>query len=101
MKLEEEQVRYVDLPDVLETFVDSVKSVEFDGETARIELCVTRMDPPKTPDEPTARRYPVCRLAMTPEAFLSLANQFQTIVKTLEETGVIQRIQKNIQHYNS
>jgi len=38
---------------------------------------------------------------MTPEAFLSLANQFQTIVKTLEETGVIQRIQKNMQHYNS
>jgi len=101
MKLEEEQVRYVDLPDVLETFVDSVKSVEFDGETARIELCVTRMDPLKTTDKPTARRYPVCRLAMTPEAFLSLANQFQTIVKTLEETGVIQRIQKNMQHYNS
>jgi len=101
MKLPEEQVRYVDLPDVLETFVDSVKSVAFDGDSARLELCVTRMDPLKANDNPTARRYPVCRLAMTPEAFLSLANQFQTIVKTLEETGVIQRIQQNIKHYNS
>jgi len=101
MKIQEEQVRYVDLPDVLETFVDSVKSVTFDGETARIELCVTRMDPPKTTDKPTARRYQVSRLAMTPEAFLSLANQFQTIVKTLEETGVIQRNQQDIKHYSS
>jgi len=101
MKLQEEQIRYIDLPDVLETFVDSVKSVAFDGDTARIELCVTRVDSLKPKDTPTARRYPVCRLAMTPESFLSLANQFQTIVKTLEENGVVQRIKQETKHYNS
>ncbi len=101
MKLPEEQVRYVDLPDVLETFVDSVKSVSFDGDSARIELCVTRMDPLKSKGKPTARRYPVCRLAMTPESFLSLANQFHTIVKTLEENGVVEKIKHDIKHYNS
>ncbi len=101
MKLSEEQIRYIDLPDVLETFVDSIKSVSFDGDTARIELCVTRVDPLKSKEPPTARRYPVCRLAMTPESFLSLANQFQTIMKTLEENGVVQKIKQDIKHYNS
>lgn len=101
MKLPEEQIRYIDLPDVFETFVDSVKSVAFDGDTARIELCVTRMDPLKSKEKPTARRYPVCRLAMTPESFLDLANQFQRIVKTLEETGVVQKIKHDIKHYDS
>src|SRR5437660_855236 len=34
--------RYVDLPDLTETFADSVHTMVWDGQTLRIEFCVTR-----------------------------------------------------------
>jgi hypothetical protein len=101
MKLPEDQIRYVDLPEVSETFADSIGLVTFDGQTARIEFCVTRMDTPKPPNKPTARRYPINRLVLTPESFLNLSNQLQGIVTALEKNGVVQKIQQNIKEYKS
>ena len=54
-------LRYLDRPDCLETFADSISGLSFDGQTLRLEFAVTRMDDVK-PDAPvTGRRYPVCR----------------------------------------
>jgi len=99
MKLPESQIQYVDLSDVRETFVDSFHSVMFDGQTGRIELCATRMNPPAQGGSATAKRYPVCRLAMTPEVFLNLANQLQQLLNVLEKNGVVKKIQQNISEY--
>src|SRR5450830_1109819 len=53
-------LRYLDRPDCLETFADSISGLSFDGQTLRLEFAVTRMDDLK-PDAPvTGRRYPVC-----------------------------------------
>src|SRR5664279_1801648 len=61
-------LRYLDRPDCLETFADSISGLSFDGQTLRLEFAVTRMDDVK-PDAPvTGRRYPVCRLGMQPLA---------------------------------
>jgi len=82
------QTRFVDRPEVCETFADSIRAISFDGQTLRMEFCVSRMDEPKPP---TSRQYPACRLVLTPKAGLDLFNQLQRFISTLEETGVIKR----------
>jgi hypothetical protein len=89
MKIPEEQISRIDRPEVPETFVDSLGLITVDGPIARIELCVTRMDAPKPPKPPTARRYPVCRLALTPEAIITLSNQLNNIMSHLEKAGLV------------
>jgi hypothetical protein len=89
MKLPEEQIRHIDRPEVPETFVDSLGFITVDGPIARIELCVTRMDEPKPPKTPTAKRYPVCRLVLTPEAIITLSNQLNNIMSHLQKAGLI------------
>jgi hypothetical protein len=49
----------VDRPDCLETFADSITGVTFDGQTLRLEFCVTRMDDMKPITRACGRRYPV------------------------------------------
>ncbi|MFO7570839.1 MAG: hypothetical protein R6W75_13705 [Smithellaceae bacterium] len=88
MTLPENQIRHVDRPDLFETFVDSLGVVTFDGNT-RLELCVTRVDPPVPPDPPTAKRYPVCRVVMTPETTVALFNQLQNIMNLLQQAGLV------------
>ena len=59
-------VRYLDRVDVAETFADSITSLLFDGQTLRIEFGVTRFDEMKTNSPITGRRYPACRLVLSP-----------------------------------
>jgi hypothetical protein len=44
-------IRYIDRPDIEETFADSVSGLIFDGQSLRIEFAVTRLDEvkPNTP----------------------------------------------------
>lgn len=93
MKIPDDKIRYVDLPDVSETFVDSIGLITFDGQSGRIELCITRMDAPKPPNVPTARRYPACRLVLPPLTMLNLYNQLKNIVDALERDGIIKKVQ--------
>jgi len=88
MMLPENQIHYVDRPEILETFVDSLGVISFDGNT-RLDLCITRMDMTKPPDTPTATRYPVCRVVMTPEATVTLYNQLQNVMNLLQQAGFV------------
>lgn len=85
------QIHFIDRPEVSETFADSIHGVIFDGQTMRIELCATRMDPPQPQKEPTARQYPVCRLVLPPIAAIDLYNRLQQILQALEKDGKITR----------
>ena len=89
MNIPEEQIRYIDRPEIPETFVDHLSLIALDGPIARIELCVTRMDEPKQSNPPTARRYPVCRLVMTPELIIALSNQLNNLMSHLQKGGLI------------
>ena len=57
-------IRYVDRPDISETFADSVSGLIFDGQSLRIEFAVTRLDEVKPNMPITGRRYPACRLVL-------------------------------------
>ena len=82
-------LRYVDRVDCDETFADSINTLSFDGQSLRIEFGVTRLDERK-PDAPLiGRRYPACRLVLTPVAAVDLINKMQQIGAALTQAGVV------------
>jgi hypothetical protein len=81
-------IRYVDRPEIGETFADSITGLVFDGQTLRIEFGVTRVDEVK-PDAPiTGRRYPTSRIVLSPGAAIELINRMQQIGAALTQAGV-------------
>ena len=82
-------IRMTDRPELAETFADSVNNLLFDGQTLRIEFGVTRLDDLK-PNTPLAgRRYPACRIVLTPAAAVDLINRMQQIATALTQAGVV------------
>ena len=86
------QIQQVDLPELSETFADSIDSVFFDGQTLRINFGVTRFDQPQQPPSTTARRYPCCRLVLTPRAGVELMNQIQKLMTGMIQAGVLKAV---------
>lgn len=82
-------VRYLDRADMEETFADSINSLLFDGQTLRIEFGVTRFDEVKGNTPLTGRRYPACRLVLSPAAAVDLINRMQQITAALTQAGVV------------
>jgi len=82
-------VRYIDRPEVAETFADSITNVTFDGQTLRLELGVTRLDDVKPNTPLTGRRYPACRLVLSPSAALDLINRVQQITAAMTQAGTL------------
>jgi hypothetical protein len=82
-------IRYVDRPDLEETFADSVTGLTFDGQTLRIEFGVTRLDEVKADTPISGRRHPSCRLVLTPGAAVDLINRLQQIAAALKQAGLI------------
>jgi hypothetical protein len=81
--------RYVDRPECLETFADSLTGLLFDGQALRLEFGVSRLDERK-PDGPlTGRRYPVCRLVLPPAAAMDLISKIQQVAAALAQAGLV------------
>ena len=83
------KIQQIDLPELSETFADSIDSVFFDGQTLRINFGVTRFDQPQQQPSATARRYPCCRLVLTPRAGVELMNQIQKLSAGMIQAGVL------------
>jgi hypothetical protein len=83
-------LRYEDRPDLLETFVDNVQRMTFDGRTLRIEFCVNRLDDP-TPAGRAGRSIPICRLVLDLDGAVDLFNKVNSLQAVLENRGVIRK----------
>jgi hypothetical protein len=81
-------IRYVDRPDLTETFADAISGLVFDGQSLRIEFAVTRLDEVKPNSPISGRRYPACRLVLPPAAAVDLINRMQQIGAALTQAGV-------------
>jgi len=81
--------RYVDRPELAETFADSINALLFDGQSLRIEFGVSRVDEMKSNAPVRGRRYPACRLVLTPTAAIELINRMQKIASALTQAGVL------------
>jgi hypothetical protein len=84
-------LRYVDRPELVETFADSIGHLSFDGQSLRIEFAVTRMDEVKQGAPMTGRRYPACRLVLPPGAAVELINRMQQVANALTQAGVLRQ----------
>ncbi len=74
------EYEYVDSPLPYETFADFVELAFFDGHTLHLDFCVTRiLDPIPPATAPTGKRYPVCRLVLSPNGAADLINNVQRI----------------------
>jgi hypothetical protein len=82
-------IRYVDQPELHETFADSINNVFFDGQTMRIEFGITRMDEMKQDQQLTGRRYPACRLVLPVNAAIELINKMQQTANALQQAGLL------------
>lgn len=85
--------RYIDRPELVETFADSINSLLFDGQSLRIEFGVSRVDEMKPNVPPTGRRYPACRLVLTPMAAIELINRMQQVGSALTQAGLVKQVQ--------
>jgi|SRR5580658_8899127 hypothetical protein len=83
-------VRYVDLPEPGEIFADSLHAVAWDGQTMRLEFCVTRYGETASAGAVAeATRYPACRLVLTAPAVAALYNRLHKTVAAMAEAGLI------------
>ena len=81
--------RYVDRPELVETFADSITGMFFDGQSLRIEFAVSRVDEIKANTPITGRRYPACRLVLPPVAAMELINRMQQIGAAMAKAGLL------------
>ncbi len=89
MKVSPEQVQDVDRPEVNETFVDSLALSTFDGAAARLTFCVMRMQDPQPGKPAVFKRYPVCRMVLTPDAVVELFNRLNQMMGALQKLGLV------------
>ena len=82
-------LRYADRPECQETFADSIAQVMFDGQSLRIEICVTRLDEVKPNTQVTGRRLPAARIALTPMAAVELINRLQQVAAAMTQAGML------------
>ena len=87
-------IRYIDRPDIEETFANSVSGLIFDGQTLRIEFAVTRLDERKANTPLTGRRYPASRIVLPATAAVDLINRMQQIAAALRQAGVVKAAQR-------
>ena len=85
------QYQYVDRLEVTETFADFVQRIQFDGQTLRLEFCVSRLDDHKPGTPVTGKRYPTCRLVLSAAAAVDLMNKMQQITAGLVKAGVLKQ----------
>jgi hypothetical protein len=85
------KVEYIDRPDLVETFIDMVRNVTFDGATVRAEFGVTRFEDTPPGSAAVARQYPACRLVLRPDAAVDLFVRLQRLVALMEQRGIVKR----------
>jgi hypothetical protein len=89
MKISPQQITDVDRPEVAETFVDSLALSTFDGAAARLTFCVLRMQEPQPGKAAEFKRYPVCRMVLTPDATVELFNRLNQMMGALQKLGLV------------
>lgn len=90
------KIQHIDLPQVTETFADTVNTIVFDGQSLRLEFCVTRMQEPESADAaPQGKRYTACRVVLPPAAAAQLSGRLaQTLSAIVRQAGAKQAEQR-------
>ena len=91
------KIEYVDVPSISETYADNVRGMMFDGQSVRLELCVTRMDEPqKGSAEITGKRQTACRVVLPLNTALELSTKLGRMMSTLAKRGAEQKARQGL-----
>jgi hypothetical protein len=86
------KLQYQDIPELKDTFADSIGKWSFDGNTLRIEFTVARMDRPDDgTGRPVGRSFPACRLVLTANGAVELLNRCRQLTLALEKLGLVKQ----------
>jgi hypothetical protein len=86
------ELKYVDRPEVSETFVDLLQRISIHANVARLEFTSVRVHDP-LPGRPTAgTQITACRLALPLEGLLQMGDQINNLIRLLEQQGAIKRV---------
>jgi hypothetical protein len=85
------KILHVDVPEMRETFADSVHTVVWDGQSLRVDLTVTRFSEMPPGEAAQATRYPAARLVLTPQAAVDLHNRLQQTMSALVKSGLLKQ----------
>ncbi len=86
------QLAYVDRPEILETYVDSLWRVYFDGQTIRMDFAVHRLDDPQPQVPPTGKAFTAARIVMPVAAMVNMLNKLQDVVAQLQAQGTLRHV---------
>ena len=92
MSIQQQQLslaRYIDSVQPAEIFADSLHTMLWEGNTLRIEFCVTRFPAAASAAETAPERHPACRLVLTAGAATDLFNHLQQTMNALAKAGVV------------
>jgi hypothetical protein len=86
------KLQYQDIPELKETFADSIGKWSFDGNTLRVEFTVARIDRADDgSDRPIGRSVPACRLVLTANGAIELLNRCRQLTLALENAGLVKQ----------
>jgi len=93
----QDQLPYVDRPDLSEVFADGIRSIQWDGHSFRIEFSVNRQIAKTVAIPPKAAEYeisvyPCARIVLTPGAAVNLQDMLVKTLNVLESQGVLKRV---------
>ena len=81
--------QFVDRPDLIWAFADSVTSSMFDRGAFKLEFSAIRWDEPNPSAQPSGKQYPVVRVALSAQALLELANRVAQTMALLKQQGAV------------
>ena len=83
---------FKDNPAVTETFADGIHMITAGNAVLKIDLTVSRGDPPKTGNKaPTGSKVIASRIVMPVTCIADLYNQLDSLVKLMEQQGLLTR----------
>jgi hypothetical protein len=86
----DEEMPYVDLLSVTDTYIDGIHLTAAGASVARIILTVSRPAAPAADDlAPTANRMTAVRLAMPTTAFVQIYNRMHQVITVLADSGAV------------
>jgi hypothetical protein len=83
------QMRYVDRPEISETYADLLGRVYFDGITLRMEFVVNRLDDSQPGQQGTGRAVTTARVVIPLPGMVDMLGKLQTIMKQLQAAGMV------------
>ena len=92
------KLKYVNRPDVAETFADSLEGVTFDGMSMRMEFVVNRFEPSRPSANPAGSKVTAARLVLPIAGVVQLLSQLNEVMSALKQQGALNEVTLHSQH---